>query len=348
MISAERARALEPGARFGAAERVAFYSDEGYAFPRPMIAELLRGARRHGATTRWGARVVELEERAGGVRVVLDGGDAVDGDAVVLCCGRWSGEAAAMVGAEIPILPAERGSVSVGLLVLTSALAEPVNRVLIADELMIRPDGAGRLLLHSDEHDRLVDPGSGEQRAIAEQVVAAAVAHLELPGRPSVEHATVGVRALTEDLLPAVGWLAGADRVYAAVTHSGVTLAPLLGELIAAEVLAGVDEPLLARFRPRPLCRPFHAGGGPDLVARDYETLAAGIRTSPSTPPGVFVRGERRPDRHPRALPSRCDVVVVGGGIAGLAAAWELRAHDVVLLEAERADRRQDPLRAAR
>lgn len=34
-------------------------------------------------------------------------------------------------------------------------------------------------------------------------------------------------------------------------------------------------------------------------------------------------------------LPSACEVAIVGGGIAGLAAAWELREHDVVVLEAQ-------------
>ena len=47
--------------------------------------------------------------------------------------------------------------------------------------------------------------------------------------------AVVGLRALTADLLPAVGRLS--DRTYVAVTHSGITLAPALGELVAAEVL---------------------------------------------------------------------------------------------------------------
>jgi len=250
LISQARARTLEPGVRFGAAERVAFYSDEGYAFPRPMIADLLRMARAHGASTRWGARVVGLEELGGAVRVTLRDGDVIEGDTVVLCCGRWSAEVAALAGAEIPMLPFERGSVSVGLLVLTSVITQRVERVLIPDEVMIRPDGAGRLLLHSDEHDRLVDPQDDDLRETADQVVGAAARHLDLAARPTVDLATVGLRALTGDLLPAVGRLPGSGRVYAAVTHSGITLAPLLGELISAEILTDVEEPLLARFRP--------------------------------------------------------------------------------------------------
>jgi glycine/D-amino acid oxidase-like deaminating enzyme len=41
-----------------------------------------------------------------------------------------------------------------------------------------------------------------------------------------------------------------AEGLYVAATHSGVSLAPLLGELIAAEVVSERPSPALHRFRP--------------------------------------------------------------------------------------------------
>jgi glycine/D-amino acid oxidase-like deaminating enzyme len=67
--------------------------------------------------------------------------------------------------------------------------------------------------------------------------------------RASVESAAVGVRPLPADGLPAVGWVRAPGGLYVVVTHSGVTLAPLLAELVTREV-HGSTEPLLAPFRP--------------------------------------------------------------------------------------------------
>ena len=149
------------------------------------------------------------------------------------------------------MLEPKTGSPVVGLIVRTAQVAETVSRMLLADDLMIRPDGDGHLLLHNDEHDRIVDPASGAAALapIAVDLVRAGSEHLELAALPAVESAVIGLRALTTDFLPAVGWLPGAAGVYAAVTHSGITLAPLLGELIAAEVALGSDERLLQPFR---------------------------------------------------------------------------------------------------
>jgi hypothetical protein len=47
-----------------------------------------------------------------------------------------------------------------------------------------------------------------------------------------------------------VGWLPGAGRFYLAVTHSGVTLAAHLAQLITAELVSGEAAAELVPYRP--------------------------------------------------------------------------------------------------
>jgi glycine/D-amino acid oxidase-like deaminating enzyme len=254
LLTPERALAIEPSLRIAPeVDHVAFHPDEGYADAREMAADLTRLAQDEGARLRCGADVVGIDEDASGVVVVLADGDRLEADLVVLCGGRHTGALAGLAGTAIPMIDtAERGSYMIGLLVTTTVLPEPVGRVVIADDRMIRPGGDGRLLLHTDEHDRLVEPAGGEEHVaeIARQVVEATRPYVAMPPDAAVERSVVGLRALTADMLPAVGWVPGSNRVYAAVTHSGITIAPALGELVASEVAGGAEEPLLAPFRP--------------------------------------------------------------------------------------------------
>ena len=112
-------------------------------------------------------------------------------------------------------------------------------------------DGAGRLLLRSDVHDQRVNVRSRMPPfpAAALDLVKQARARLASPTL-QLESAHVALRALTADGLPAVGWLPRSEGVYVAVTHSGVTLAPLLGELVSGEVNSGEDDEQLRTFRP--------------------------------------------------------------------------------------------------
>jgi glycine/D-amino acid oxidase-like deaminating enzyme len=57
-------------------------------------------------------------------------------------------------------------------------------------------------------------------------------------------------RAMPADRLPIVGPVPWLDGLYVAVTHSGVTVAPALGRLVAREVADGEPDGLLAPFRP--------------------------------------------------------------------------------------------------
>lgn len=57
-------------------------------------------------------------------------------------------------------------------------------------------------------------------------------------------------RSMPGDRLPIVGPMPGLDSLYLAVSHRGVTLAPVLGRLVAEEVATGEQEWLLTPFHP--------------------------------------------------------------------------------------------------
>jgi glycine/D-amino acid oxidase-like deaminating enzyme len=62
--------------------------------------------------------------------------------------------------------------------------------------------------------------------------------------------ALVATRPIPADGFPSVGAVPGIPGYYEAVTHSGVTLAPLIGRSLTDELLGKAPDPLLAPFRP--------------------------------------------------------------------------------------------------
>jgi glycine/D-amino acid oxidase-like deaminating enzyme len=73
-----------------------------------------------------------------------------------------------------------------------------------------------------------------------------------VPGLPKLEFEDVRVcwRPMPLDGYPVLGASPARPDVYLAVMHSGVTLAPIAGELAAEEILGGAPADALADFRP--------------------------------------------------------------------------------------------------
>ena len=77
-----------------------------------------------------------------------------------------------------------------------------------------------------------------------------------LPDFPALEqaaaaHTRIGVRPMPEDGLPIVGPLSAVPQVYVVATHSGITLGPYLGDLVAREVVLGAQQAELEPYRPQ-------------------------------------------------------------------------------------------------
>ena len=255
LIGAAEAAGLEPSLRLpGSVAEVAWFPDEGYLLTRPLVSQLVRHAVRHGARLLTGepGRVVGLDAGGGAVRTAA--GEVIRADAVVCCAGRWVPELAALAGAAcpVPLVPwAAPGAAAPGLVVRVGPVTPPgPARVVHAPEVYLRPHAGG--MVHLEAPDAAVDlhtPDAALGRWADELLRRArrVVRGLEHAGVAGYQ---VCVRPMPSDGRSIVGPLPGADGLYVAVTHSGVTLAAHLAGLVTAELTGGTAAAELAPYRP--------------------------------------------------------------------------------------------------
>jgi glycine/D-amino acid oxidase-like deaminating enzyme len=239
--------ALEPNLVLGDEPLVAgHFTADAWIDATAMARALVASARRAGAgvVTATVAEPLVADGRVAGVRLV-DGGE-LRGDVVVLAAGPASGDLAARAGVHLPMAP------SPGLLVTVGPVMTTISRMIHAGPIAIRPDGLGRILLSSRDVDATLDPATRaldvDAPAVAELVSRASRLLPEVAAAP-VERVRVGIRSVAQDGQPATGVAADRPGLYLLVSHSGATLAPILGRLVAGELL-GEPAPELEPYRP--------------------------------------------------------------------------------------------------
>jgi glycine/D-amino acid oxidase-like deaminating enzyme len=220
-------------------DEIAYFPREGWIEPTRLVGHLLSRAVAGGACLVRDDAVAGLEPAGGLVRTVrLASGRRLCADAVVNCAGPRAGDVAALAGLALPMRNTH------GVLVYTSPVAVSVSRVIHAPEVHLRPDGGGRLLLHTEELD-----STGADQVAVETVLRAARKLYPGVRAATVESVRVGERPIPGDGLPVLGRAAELPNFHFAVSHSGATLCLHAGDLVAAEVLGEEAGDALAPFR---------------------------------------------------------------------------------------------------
>jgi glycine/D-amino acid oxidase-like deaminating enzyme len=249
LITPAALRELEPEVvldALGADAAIGWFPEEGWIDPVLFAQAMVRRAQARGAMLHIGTRVAEVVVRAGratGVRTT--DGRCFDAGLIVNCAGRWSNEASADGHLQIPLAP------RVGVLVFTRPAPTMLARILRTPLVDMRPDGAGRLMLHDNAIDAAFDLDSPVSPTMPEaQRLTRNVARL-LPQLAGLQPEAVRItaRPIPADGYAAVGPVPGITGYYLAVTHSAVTMSAHLGKLIAREAL-GEEAAELASFRP--------------------------------------------------------------------------------------------------
>jgi glycine/D-amino acid oxidase-like deaminating enzyme len=230
------------------ADEIAYFPREGWIEPARLIGRLLSSAAACGAELVRDDAVTGLEVTAGVVRAVrLASGRRLPADAVVNCAGPQAARIAGLAGLVLPMRNTR------GVLIYTSPVAVWVSGVIHAPHVHLRPDGAGRLLLHTHETDGAAYvSGTGEvgvEQSAVDKVLDAGRALYPGIRAARVESVRVGERPIPGDGLPVLGRVVELPNFHFAVSHSGATLSVHAGDLVAAEVLGEDQGDALAAFR---------------------------------------------------------------------------------------------------
>jgi glycine/D-amino acid oxidase-like deaminating enzyme len=246
LIDEEEFRRLLPNVTpgdFGAACHSEF---EGSVDPVDALKALLRQVRELGGEVQYPLQADGLKLESGRVTAIRAGEISVDADIVVLASGVATQRLAEMAEVSIPLKESQ------GVLVHTRPQPKQIDRVVLAPGVHCKQKLDGRVVVGGQivagvgtANGEVPQPGEDGQRILRE---AARV----LPGirGVAVERVTVGHRVMPLDEYPVIGFSDRCPNLYVAAMHSGVTLAPLIGQLAALEILDGARVSSLEPYRP--------------------------------------------------------------------------------------------------
>ncbi|MEM9140278.1 MAG: FAD-dependent oxidoreductase [Pseudomonadota bacterium] len=219
-------------------EKALLLAGDGYGDPLAITGWFLDQALAAGATLRKNA-VERIETDGTRITGVTLADGTVEADRLILAAGikltgLLDGQGLTMAMHNEP-----------GLLARTTAGPKQITAMLATPDLHIWQGDDGTYLIGADfgGHQSLPDED-------AEAVENLGKLKRILPGSADVDLASVTVRKRPKpaDGRPAIGPL-GPDGLYVVCTHSGMTLAPVIAEMVTAEI-GGAPDQRLAPYRP--------------------------------------------------------------------------------------------------
>lgn len=233
---------LAPGVVPGPFGAGAYSASEGTVDPQTAVDVLVERAKALGVRFRSPVEVTGLITQGGKVAALETSQGKVAADMVVIAAGAGTDQLAGLVGAKAP-----HGVVS-GTLAHSKPHPRLLERVLNGPTFSLKQNPDGRFVTGLDY--RPGADGTDVSRAYGEKLLAEAAR--TLPGLRGVEldTMTVGYVPIPKDSQPIMGFCGTPTNLYLALTMSGITMAPLMGRLAAAEIVEGQALELLAPYRP--------------------------------------------------------------------------------------------------
>jgi glycine/D-amino acid oxidase-like deaminating enzyme len=240
LVAEPEFRWLLPGIVSGPLEAASFSAQEGALDPMHAVNLLLGAGKASGVRVLYPCEVTGLEVSAGRIRAVETTKGRFPADVFVLACGLDSAFLARKAGLEVPLRSTP------GVLAHTAPMPRLLERVALAPGAHLKQTPDGRVVTGMEFGGAL---SSNKSLARGHEMLREAARYLPGLKSASLERVTLGWRVLPKDEFPIVGFDDRCPNLYLAAMHSGVTLAPIIGQFAATEILDGASVKLLEPYR---------------------------------------------------------------------------------------------------
>ncbi len=224
--------------------RALYLRQEGAVDPAALTRALLAKAESLGARVLMNSPVTGLIPRGESVCGVRLAAQEIAADQVIVAAGTGAAALLAGVGLHLPMLHRP------GVILATQAVPQRLAPILAINGQEVRQDRNGHVWMPVAAHHQsdATETLPADPQASVDAALAALNALFHGPPILRAAHWAAAYRPVPGDSLPAIGPVA--PGLWLAVLHSGITLGPLVADLLTAEVLGAPAAPDLSPFRP--------------------------------------------------------------------------------------------------
>ena len=257
IIGAQEVAALEPTLKFPAQTFAAFSPNDGAVDPIQATRRLLAAAQELGAQLDYPNELTGVTMSGDRLRSVQTSNGTITADRLVLATGAAADIPNKYAGVDIP------QRTTPGVIAVSKPMPRRLNRIVATADVHIHQRDDGRFIVGestsvwaNQAHTIRLQgqPNSFPAPALAQEhgkrMLAKAEKILPLITNALIDDAYIGWRPLPIDGHPVIGSATSRPDVYLAIMHSGVSLAPIVGQLVAHEIIHNTKLGTLAKFRP--------------------------------------------------------------------------------------------------
>ncbi|MFB6250774.1 MAG: NAD(P)/FAD-dependent oxidoreductase [Halobellus sp.] len=221
-----------------------FWPNYGYVTPASLAATFVERARDAGAVFRTNASVHELERDAtGSIEAVQTDRGRTPVNQLVLAAGPWNPTLAQSVGVDLPV----RHSFAPGVLLDRPTGNRHPSLTHHESGVYLRPHGEHQLFAghyqgdYDDAAADVADPKIPEAvpNQLRQEILDAVGRLVHGLDDPTVSDQWVGLRSLTPDGNPIVGWTDVEGLFVATYNATGIQHAPAVGHVLSRQILQG-------------------------------------------------------------------------------------------------------------